>query len=195
MDPWIHDLETAFSVPRLELAGGKIFVPDAPVCVDDGSAAYPFVRFQWDEWREPRWIALDLRGVGRMGVMICVQTEESAPHAIAAAVVRHPVELFSRFFQDFLARNGAAYGVPLFGRLPSLTVNHRPDLLPADAIETGHRSWIEWAESVGSSPWGDIEAAVTARLRRAGLTRRYPAPHALFQTYFGLSYSEAEARR
>lgn len=193
MDSWTHHLETAFRIPRLELPWGKVFVPEAPLRLESVSGAYPFVRFEWHESQGQRSAALNLRPIGRAGMLVCLETEESAPHAIAAAVVRQHRQLFSRFFLDFVARNGGDYGVPLFSRLPALTVNHRPDFLPAEAIHDGYRKWIEWAETVGSSPWHEIEADVATKLGRPRYGRHVGTPPALFHVYFRLSYVEVEA--
>ncbi len=110
--------------------------------------------------------------------LVFLHGSSCSTRAIAAIVTRDRLGIFAEFFQNFLARNGAGYGIPLFGSLPAQTINYAPDLIRAEVVLEGYLKWIEWAEGSGADPWAQIEARVLERVsvvangqRSAGIAR------------------------
>ena len=57
------------------------------------------------------------------------------------------------FLRDLLPDNGESYGLGLFGALPSRTVNHRSDLIPAAIVNGCYWAWMQWASAKDASHW------------------------------------------
>jgi hypothetical protein len=70
---------------------------------------------------------------------------------VAAFEPRPEPELVGWAFRAVLVDNGEGYGISCGGCLPDWTLNHRPDLLSAEAVFAGYRAWVsstDWEELV-----------------------------------------------
>ena len=85
----------------------------------------------------------------------CWVTEEEWPTVVAAFEPLSAVTLRA-FVTDLLADNGASYGVGLFGSLPSMTTNHRSDLIPADVVKEAYRAWLDRTGDAWGTGWESL---------------------------------------
>ena len=68
----------------------------------------------------------------------------------------------SRLFTRIVHNNGAAFGVHLFGSLPTETTNWLPELVPEAVLKRPYFDWLEWAEQVEGSAWLSLEESLIA---------------------------------
>jgi hypothetical protein len=121
---------------------------------------------------------------------ICWLTEEDPYIIVAALAPSAHRALVEFFFSDLLRHNGGPYGIELFGSLPTMMVNLRPDLLSRDAVKQSFLDWLRnwsvrypgfdmWVRDPSWSPGG-------APLTEADL-------NSFLERYFAESYTEGRA--
>jgi hypothetical protein len=96
---------------------------------------------------------------------IWVEADEESTRIIAAVAPAAAPAAHGALFENLLHENGARYGMEdLFGSLPTITTNHRPDLVPAAAVQRAYWDWMNWASRAGRASWITLRDEV---LRRA----------------------------
>lgn len=154
-------LLAALREPALEVPGGRVFRPRAPIELQRAlgrtvgrhvwmERTQPLVEFRWQGAARPR-SSLRVLELGTTAALICLNTPR--PRVIAAVVGCHREWAVSAWFVHLLKGNGATYGIELFRILPAAIENHRPDWLPRPFVACGIRAWMAWADRSGVSPW------------------------------------------
>jgi len=158
----------AFRIPILDLPCGKVYTPDNPIAVEQVRSLAALGASRWFEpvldfeWASPLlWmIRLSVLHVGRSAAFVFFHESGRPIRAIAAIVARDHSAVFSEFCRSLIGCNGSEYRAPLFGSLPSGTINHAPDLVRAELVRQGYLSWMRWAESIGADPWAQLAERV-----------------------------------
>jgi hypothetical protein len=89
----------------------------------------------------------------------CWLPEDDEGRVIAG--LKPPSSAITRvFFEDLLAENGAPYGVWVFGGLPSLTINHRPDLLDAEVFKRSYWRWMQSRSARDPAIWASLRDGI-----------------------------------
>lgn len=90
---------------------------------------------------------------------VCLFIEEQ-PYRLLAGMDKYAgEEEYSSLIEDLLSFNGLTFGVEMFGSLPTMTVNSRPDLVPAEALRKAYYRWMEYVRaSTGGIPWTSLGA-------------------------------------
>lgn len=185
----------AFRLEKLSRPWGVIFTPDHPIPIDVALPLTPLLDLYWDQSDAPWTMALAILTIGGSGVVVGLRDGDDRFYGIAAGIMRERVAASSEFLESLLSRNGAEYHVALFASLPSRTVNHRPDLLPAASVKGAYSSWLTWAEALGAQPSEHLAQALAAH-RRRGPADPLPtreSPRELFDRYFDGTYVEQPA--
>jgi hypothetical protein len=107
--------------------------------------------FHWDGIGPASWVAgLVLIGNGRKRYLAFWDEVES----YRALAVLHPWDdglAVSAVVKRVLSCNGAAFGIALFGSLPTETTNHAIELVSRDVVRQAYFDLMQWWERVGGA--------------------------------------------
>ena len=174
---------------------------------DDAAPAglQPAVAFHWDSFgaRLSSAASLWLLPLAGGKVALLHEPDQAPLQAIARC---DALSDFAPFFHELVAGNGAAFGITLFPSLPTLTVNHRPDLLPEAAVEAAYRAFMDGpAADLFAAPWRhlkqtlkDLQSPPRIRIGKAHggrhkekvETMSAAEKERLFERYLELAYKE-----
>ncbi|NWG14804.1 MAG: hypothetical protein HXY20_14860 [Acidobacteria bacterium] len=185
-------IESAFAAPKGTLCRGRILLPSSPpdleeviqaaveteqdqetfegdgpeaVAAEIGREFTRLVAFYWQSLGPMVWeCCIDLLNVGNGKNIVCLK-QDGWPRrqAIAALKGRPERPLVTALFRNLLKENGAAFGVGLFGSLPSNTDNFNEKLIPEETIRRCYWDWMNWAERELDADWIALAEEVTAR--------------------------------
>jgi hypothetical protein len=114
------------------------------------------LRFYWEGLGPISWGAgLVLIGNGRRRYLACWDEIESY-RALAALDPWDDPLAVSAVVKRLLVRNGATFGIAMFGSLPTETSNHAPDLVPVTVVRQAYFDLMQWWECERGSPWIDL---------------------------------------
>jgi hypothetical protein len=68
-------------------------------------------------------------------------------------------------FKALIRKNGAAFGLELFGSLPSNTDNKCEELISEEVVRAAYWGWMKWAESALDVDWYGMAEEISARER------------------------------
>lgn len=187
-------IESAFTHPKKTLPGCLITVPRAPVDLDsliqdaveneeDEEDIYNYGTEEVLErhgWACSTLVAFYWQSLGPMVWQACLQTL-SHKEGLSFALWRQDVDpcrqviaqlrpasrgdIFRVLFEKLIEANGAAFGLQLFGSLPSNTHDMAEDLIPEKAVRRSYWKWMVWAECRSSANWTALAEEVSARAR------------------------------
>jgi len=84
-------------------------------------------------------------------------TEDDREIALARLGRNPSADRVSRVVEDRIATNGASRGIGLFGSLPAMIENHRPDWIGRDAIARACRAWLDaFGAEIYGDQWDDL---------------------------------------
>ena len=187
-------LEAVISRPRSILRHGEIIVPTAPINLDSAARAaienehdleafvnsgadIVFEQIGWE--REPLlcfyWQSfgpmvcethVDLLHIDQDRALACI-TQDSLPRWQAFAIVKNPDDeaVVSALFRALLKNNGAAFGLQLFGSLPTNTHNMVEHLISKKSVRQAYWAWSRWAERALQFDWLGLFEETSARSR------------------------------
>ncbi len=109
---------------------------------------------------------LNLLHVGSDLAVVC-RRQDAFPCWQAVAQVRHPSDpaVMSAFFKALINENGAAFGVDLFGSLPSNTHNKSGETVPESVVREAYWNWMMWAEKTVGVDWQGLAEEILERER------------------------------
>jgi hypothetical protein len=120
------------------------------------------VSFQWDGLGATSWAAwIELLHLGGSRSFACWLPEDDESKVIAALEPLCPV-ITGAFLSDLVPKNGSSYGVWMFGGLPTLTVNHRPDLIATTVVRECYWEWMRSASARDPALWASLRDSVIA---------------------------------
>lgn len=124
-------------------------------------SAETFLRFLWFSGGPMSSAAslktLDL-GLGKRFLCFWEDTEDM--HYVLAALEPKGSDLsslYTTFVHNVLHDNGIWFGHELFGSLPSITENYRPDLVSRETLEECYLSWMQDLSDSRPSLWSNLE--------------------------------------
>jgi hypothetical protein len=181
-----HRLEQLVAHPHAETPAGTIWVPEAPVDLEeladlvDSSDAdesddeeisvfdrleetghiSTLLYFEWSLGAPIAWeYRVSMLNAGEMAYMLHVPDQgvaDDPPLVIARLHPGNSRELVDACVADLIGTNGVPYQVTLFGSLPNEIALYRPDLVSRDAVAAGIRRYISQEESA----WSDMASIV-----------------------------------
>ena len=178
-------LEEYFSVPKLEIPEGKIWIlpervgfgavvaeaaqteEEKEVIEEEGidgilAKQWPpqvLLEFEWESLGPMSWfVDLAMLDVGSPRIFLYAYVEalaEAGEDPRVLIAALQPKANRVLFESFFRGLMRGEYGIDLFGDLPSTTTNHRPALMPADSIGRGYWEWMERAARKNPAVWTD----------------------------------------
>ncbi len=96
----------------------------------------------------------------------CWQGDDMPPYQVIARLKPAAGGKICRIlFEKLIEDNGAAFGLQIFGSLPSNTHNMAEDLIPEETVRRCYWKWMLWAEPSLDDPWTCLAEEVSARAR------------------------------
>ena len=185
-------IEAAFRAPKARLHRGAILIPAEPLDMltvaksaietedeqDDlydlgldglyESVGWPhesLISFYWQSLGPCVWQSgLNSLQLGEDAALIS-RSGDSWDDEKGVALVKGPStpEVMSTLFKALISENGAAFGVELFGSLPSNTHNKSEELIPEKIVRAAYWDWMMWAENELDVDWSGMAEEVSAR--------------------------------
>ncbi len=185
-------IEAAFSSPKAAFHRRSILLPGEPLDLDEiaksavendddedrladygpdtvfedmGLKQTPFFAFFWQSLGPMVWECyLNLVHLDGDLALVC-RTQDASPCRQAFALVKHPSDpaVMSAFFKALINQNGSAFGIDLFGSLPSNTHNKVEEIIPEEVVRTAYWKGLVWAEKVSDVDWNGLAEEVIAR--------------------------------
>ncbi len=174
-------VKEAFSNPKAKLYRGAILIPDKPVEIpavmkaaaqpdeeeddfrDRGSCEFfeslgwpltGLINFYWQSVG-PCVFQTNICAVriGKDAALIVSEADSWIEQAIA--LVKHPSNpaVMSAFFKAFIHENGAAFGVGIFGSVPSNTYNMAEETIAESVVRSAYWDWLKWADADSDVDW------------------------------------------
>jgi hypothetical protein len=187
-------IEAAFSNPKAKLYKGSILIPSEPLDMEtvmraaietedeqdeldcDGSGAFlekigwpceNICAFYWQSMGPMVWECyLNILHLADDTALIwCYQDGDGSRQGIALVKQPSNPAVMSAFFKALIKENGDAFGLGLFGSLPSNTDNKIEELIPEEIVRAAYWDWMKWAESAFDVDWLAMAEEVSARER------------------------------
>src|SRR5579885_628486 len=137
--------------------------------------------FEWDSIGPMSWgSTLYLLKRDDRSSIACLLHEEQPVYLLGIVEPDDDPLLLSRLFTRIVENNGNGLGVDLFGSLPILTINWRPDLVPQPVVKQAYWDWQEWCEQKEGSAWINLEQTLAIyELEPNPMKRAFAAFHGL----------------
>jgi hypothetical protein len=188
------EIESAFASPKQTLCRGSILVPAEPIDLeavtktaiesDDDEDDYynlggdivfekagweisSLFSFEWQSLGPMVWECyLNLVCIGNGRALAC-RRQDADPQWQSIALIKRSTDsaVMGRFFSAMIRENGAAFGVELFGSLPSTTHNHVEELVSEETVRQAYWDWLRWADKVFDVDWEGLAEEVSVRPR------------------------------
>jgi len=189
-------IEAAFRNPKAKLYRGNILIPAEPLEVealiqaaaeteeeqDDLRGNGPesvfeeigwpydnFISFYWQSMGPMVWTSTlnTVRIAGDLALAYRMQDASSNWQGIALIKGPSSPQIMSAFFKALVRENGAAFGIRLFGSLPSNTDNAFEETLPEKVVRAAYWDWMKWAECATDTDieidWLSLAETIEAR--------------------------------
>jgi hypothetical protein len=119
---------------------------------------HPILSFEWDGFGPITWhLGLSAFEMGDGRMYVCIMGEEECGGIKVVAALEPPCDaVFRAFFLDLVSQNGESYGYRIFGSLPTMTQNSRPELLSTSIVREAYKSWMNWSQIHGGQTWADL---------------------------------------
>jgi len=119
--------------------------------------------FEWDSLGPMTWLtSVSLLSCGTQGSLVLYIQDDSPALILARLRPKRSAAAYAAFFESLICRNGEAYGLGVFGSLPSRA--SLPSLLRREAATRVFGEWLDWAESEGQSSWGEFAQSIAIDL-------------------------------
>ena len=185
-------VENAFKDPNAKLHNGAILIPSEPIDLETvlraaveteedeedidneeheailekiGWPCENLFRFYWQSLG-PMVSAcyLNVLHLSDKTELIWVQ-RDFEPFRQGIAFVNCPLSktVMSALFKALIRENGSAFGVELFGSLPSNTHNKVEELVPEKVVRAAYWDWMKWAEDAFEVDWYGMAEEIVAQ--------------------------------
>ena len=191
------EIKNSFTTCKLTLPEGRVLIPREVIHLENAVSKYAsseedqeliecegaagliderwsmqdILTFEWGGLGPITWhLGLCTFEIGTGRKYVCMAGEEEYGGLSAVAALEPMGDtplLFQPFFKDLLADNGESYGYTVFGSLPTMTRNRRPDLLPTPSGTAFRRA----RRRHGTAPLAIRTAAARAARAAAGRGR------------------------
>jgi hypothetical protein len=193
-EKFLFNLKSEFKDPKTRLARGCILIPKSPVDLDstiraaveteddedtlgcrgtfplleaNGWTVSPLVSFCWQSLGPMVWQAglYDLTHETGVTFAVFEWDLEPAQQVIAQITPTPGVYVHKKLFEALINRNGEAFGLGIFGSLPSNTHNQAENLIPEDTVRQCYWNWMKWGEKAMDADWWGLAEEISARAR------------------------------
>jgi hypothetical protein len=117
-----------------------------------GIGRTPLLDVYWDGFGPVSWDA-GIELIGSAGRSYLCYWADAQPWSVVAQLDMRSAGTVERSVRRLLWRNGARFGLALFGSLPTATINCAPTLLPGPAVKRAYFELMQWWESTEGSSW------------------------------------------